>query len=606
MDWRMDTLSGGNGLPPGGIICGEAHPMVLNGQTIAGGGAGYHNSIVLETLCRKHVVVSNGRVFDRGFTIHDGAMVMETSFTVPTVGRTFVVGFGGVRKRRRLDIPASIAEVTDDLFPTPDGVSFGSHPYSELRYDQATDRYTYKDRRFNWYQATGNRLYAWGSDLARTQLTVRVGPHHMLRYDVAVADTRPSKDANGVTQNRYMFKLVASRVNIVSGEVRVLAESVEDTWLETAGSTQWAYAFATYKHFGMPCGNNEFIMFPAYKWAPHIRVSVDDPLNFELMGVNDDDTVFAKGTVTVDSFYGCGSPAVRVYATQTYALQTNRPFRLFDGRFLVLPAYKKKSHDMYLLDPSNDTLDIKDPQALDLYLEGSDGGTTRWKTPVQIPSGTVMALPDVFPGNTSLFYHPTADTFERRIAAAYPRADIRHTAGQPTADGRIIYGQTYGAVADIDSFLTVWPDEDVNADTRYEINVLPDFVKSVVSAFDFGYTLSDGTMFFATLGFGARASVNTTNFYSCMALNPADMDYLLYKYPVSNMGGVLTSANMYDIEDLIKDWNRILTTPEFDMINMSLSANKTGDISALYLMQDAPATKSMGAFIRQAYFGYCQ
>jgi hypothetical protein len=599
MDWRLDSPAGCNGLAPGGVVCGEVHPQG-HGTALAGGGAGYHNSIALHTVCRKHVVVANGRVFDRGFRVNEGAMTLEASFTVPSVGRTVVLGFGGVRRRRPLLPAARLSDYPDDPFPVPDGVSFGGHPFANLSYLTGgatnSDRPPiFKDRRFATFY--DNAAAAWPMYLAdtsaeRSMLFLRVDEHNFLRYDVIrVADLGASANP------RYVYGVRVSRVDVLS---RVAVEVARDEEVQgnavgvLTGSVAYL-ALNSYKQKAFPLGNGEFLLVPAQTWAPHVRVRADAPLDFTLLP----GTAFNAAEPDYSDFWELGGFPSSKYTSAT-DMNTNRPFRMHDGRFLVLPRQKTTSQTMYVFDPATNAIDRKDPYALGLFVSGTNGGASKWKAPVQIPSGTVIALPDTFPGNNGILYHPDTDTFERRIAAGYPRADVRHCVGQPTADGRVIYWQTYGAAADINSYLTVWPDELAGPDLRNEIAVLDGMVKSVVGPVDYGFTAGDGVMVFAVNAYGARGLYAETAYYTVVAVDPSTMDYELHTYPCTTTNVAPIAYGGYlDLDGAIHSQQGIVVTPEFDYLTF------TSDGRNMYALHDAPAAKSMGAFFRQAYFGYC-
>lgn len=624
-DWRLDSLSGGHGGAPGGIVCGEAPSIQLldnvdgHNDALAGGGAGFHNSIPLHTLCRKHVVVANGRVFDRGFVINEGAMTLEASFTIPAVGKTFVLGFGGVKRRRPLMPLSRLSDYPDDPFPRPDGVSFGSHPYSELNYiagGNGSASPVKKDRRFATYanyitesgyvsnpshrfilpqhSTSGALMNVTG---AQAPWIVRISPYVFLRYDTVIIKDRGQTIPDA---SRYIIGLRVVRVNLMDRTTQEIAY-LENPDGFTGRNSVFARCFSIYNNKLFPVGGDEFVAFPMYDVLPVVRINVNDPLNFKMLP----GTAWRLDAPVIENFWDTKNlSGSDLSATSLNNARTNRPFRLHDGRYLVLPRFKTNSMCMYIYNPMDDTVDRKDPLALGLFLEGSNGGTSRWKAPVQASTGTVCALPDVFPGNTSLLYYPDEDRFERAITTAYPRADIQHAIGQPTADGRILYWQTYGAAVDINSLLTVWPDELAggvgNNDRRYTISILEGLQKSVLAAFDYGLTVSDGVFLFGATPYGARSNWNTTSYYSSLALDPYTMDYQLYKYPIfTDMSVAITSDMYYTIDNSIYNDQKLFLTPEFDWIAYRNWAAYS------YTMHDAPATKSMGAFFRQAYFGYC-
>jgi hypothetical protein len=580
-DWRLDSELGGISSVPGTVICGVA-PRSSFGVGL-GGGAGQHFHIPLERICRRHAVVANGRVFTRGFRVHPGAMTLEASFTIPAFGITAVLGYGGIVKERALTCPAEITDIPDELFPVPDGITFGSFPFSELPYITSTDRGTIinKDRRYQCFYGTTNPY-----NTANTWLVLRTGPYHFLRYDV-----------EGEVIRCYLVDLTWRHATLIA----------EHTPFPGDISSKLSKIKMTIRGFGSVISPTTGVFFPSVKGAPHYHVDFNDPFNF---------IPYANSCVGPQKREGFwDDPNTDGINRTNDVLNVNRQFRLFDGRFLVMPKFNTNSHTLYLFRPEDDGLYVMDPLNVDtgnstdpdhplLYLPGTTGGTSRWKMPVQMPNGKVVMLPDNFPGNYSLIFDPSTNLFIRSIMGiGYAGPSVKHTFGQPTLDGRIIYMQTYGAaLADMNMFLTVWPDEE-----RSEISNKDLLTGSVMATFDYGYTLGDGCIFFAASQYGCRANhSNTDTSYSQMVYNPYADDYKLYKYPAITSSPVIynaTNTNDSQIsynrpERFMGDYALMRMTPEFDWITTNGSTPYT------YTFQDAAATKSMGAFFRQAYYGY--
>lgn len=552
LDWRLDSTSGGNNLPFGGVVCGVGEPNWMT-QKCGGGGYGAQTWMPLDKVCREHIVVLGGEVRNRGFIVDPNAMSIRFEHSIPEHVQVYVVGFGGVVREKAVPYYQQTFDL-DKLFPTPTHIRFGNHPYGELgKVSDADTGKRYKRITREVRTAALPLDMRWMHDVGvygRMDHKRLFGLGYYNGRSVAVADYNP-------------WSLQGARL------VRDIPTAQVGDFRHVTGTGWFPVLFpnSSGEFYQMPLAVN----FPVIKW-------LSDGTH-EVMPIGP-----LRSGAFVDPFTASALVASACFTSA---------FRLFDGRVLLIP---------YTMPSGNNTngtsFAIFDPEA-ETFTEipfATAGltvtGATRWKMPTQARDGKVYMLPATFPGNLTLIFDPATDTFEQDdFDIAYPRADILHSAGVATADGRIIYAQTAGAATDVNTFLIL--DLANRTHTRTDFGL----VKSTLySAFFMTGMTPDGSAVFM-----CNPNNWSTTTYQVMIYNWHIDDYVLYRWQGSTLLPV-TTTYQYDTRFAGSSSNLFLWLERGGYVE------RRGPYSSYqplrYVTYEAPPVECPGAYERLMYFGY--
>jgi hypothetical protein len=628
------------------MVCGVGREWVSGRRQRCGGGVSNLTHLALDRVCEKHVLVINGRVYERGFTVNPAGMSLILSRAIPWVGRAFVLGFGRVVRERPAN-PWTAIRPTAEHFPAGSpGFACGYHPYEVATMstnDAGTTAYASESaharngyvggmvaHRFSWdagpaHGTTQSAFATLGQTWGRASPYAAIGLYAVgnaaigryrggiCRLDVSslMVDRRPLLEAEAASVRALPIGMLC----ISGGDNLYLPNMLPD-----AAGNLWLAP----RRKGLP-----FLKLPAPDYDEIINPGPDaaDPESAYIDPFNP----ATRGSLTF-------APATGEFSTCV---------RLFDGRFLAYPnndlSTAAADKFLTLFDPATAAVTRIPVVPSQYIIDGGNSnwqvsGNTRWRQPVQAANGKVYALPGTFPGNLTLIFDPiglTAEVHDMGIASA--NAALEVTDGVPCADGRIYYLQTYGAATDVRKLLVL--DVDGSSSLVDDLGMSGALLANLCTSL----ALSDGCpMFMGPAGAtGTGATSQFTDRYNRLIYDPWRNDYVLHRKRndylageeemdslhwfgySDNAHGVFggTSTSNYprrtNRDDTGSHWRTArFLTPEYAylVVNTStVAANGPGvNLSSVLARPpadcwyfEAPSQVFPGSYCRQAFFGRC-